>query len=268
MNERSSAGTARSRTSKSFGLQVRVEKLSHLVAERLRKQIAAGEIAAGDTLPSEAQLMKQMGVSRPTLREAMRVLESEGLLKLGRGARSGASVLVPSIERAARYGALYLATRGTTVGDIHQVRTLLEPALVAQHAANPKKALVRALQDCVAEQQSAIAERDYPRAVAAVNEFHSELVRHSPNSAFKLLAGMIQDISASIYPLMALNGTRSDQQLVYRRTQKSSAAHAKLLKLIMDGKAAEAERFWRDYMLDTAAFMTKNKLNDIRVKVS
>ncbi len=247
--------------------QVRAEKLSHLVAERLRGQIASGEISPGDTLPSETELMKQMGVSRPTLREAMRVLESEGLLQLGRGARSGAAILAPSIERAASYGAMYLATEGTTIGDIHQVRTLLEPSLAAQHAQTAKKHVVKVLQDCVTMQEQALQAHDYVGAVAAVNDFHEALVRYSPNNALKLLAGMLHDISANIYPLMAMNGTRSEQLQVSRRTQKSTEAHAKLTKLIAAGKAAEAERFWRDYMIDTAAFMAKSKLDTIRVQV-
>jgi DNA-binding FadR family transcriptional regulator len=249
-------------------LQVRAEKLSHLVAERLRGQIASGEMAPGDTLPSESELMQQMGVSRPTLREAMRVLESEGLLQLGRGARSGAVILAPSIERAARYGALYLTTQGTTIGDIHQVRTLLEPPLVAQYAGNSKKQVIRSLQECVKEQESALLAHDYTRAIAAVNEFHGQLVRHSPNKALKLLAGMLHNISANIYPLMALHALPNDQPLVQRRTHHSSEAHAKLVKLIATGKAAEAERFWRNYMLDTAVFMTKNKLDRIRVNLN
>ncbi len=261
-------GSKRTRSGASKNLKVRAEKLSHLVAERLRGQIASGEMIPGDTLPSETELMKQMGVSRPTLREAMRVLESEGLLQLGRGARSGAAILAPSIERAARYGALYLATQGTTIGDIHQVRTLLEPPLAAQHAQNPKKQVIRSLQECVAEQEAALAARDYPRAVAAVNDFHAELVRYSPNNALKLLAGMLHDISAHIYPLMVLQGTRTDQQVVYRRTQQSTDAHAKLVKVIAAGKATEAERFWREYMLETATFMSKHKIDGIKVKIS
>ena len=247
--------------------QIRAEKLSHLVAERLRGQIASGEIVPGDTLPSETELMKQMGVSRPTLREAMRVLESEGLLQLGRGARSGAAILAPSIDQAARYGAMYLATEGTTIGDIHQVRTLLEPSLVSQHAQGPKKHVIKALQDCVSLQEEALAAHDYPRAVAAINDFHEALVRHSSNNALKLLAGMLHDISASIYPLIAVNGTRSEQLQVSRRAQTSSEAHAKLIKLIAAGKAAEAEKFWREYMIDTATFMAKSKLDALKVQI-
>jgi DNA-binding FadR family transcriptional regulator len=246
---------------------VRAEKLSHLVAEKLRGQIASGQIEPGHKLPSEMELMKQMGVSRPTLREAMRVLESEGLLQLGRGARNGASVLAPSIDRAARYGAMYLATEGTTLGEIHQVRTLLEPSLAGQQAQDPKKPVVSALEECVALEEKALEARDHVAAVGAVNEFHELLVSHSSNNALKLLAGMLHGISADIYPLMALTGNRTEQQLVWKRTQVSTAAHARLTKLIATGKAPEAEKFWREYMVDTGTFMVKTKLDSLRVQV-
>lgn len=246
---------------------VRAEKLSHLVAERLRTQIAGGELAPGDTLPSEAELLKLLGVSRPTLREALRVLESEKLLQLGRGARSGATILAPSIGMAARYGALYLATQGTTLGEIHQVRTVLEPSLAAHHAQSAKKLVIKTLRDCVTAQEAALQARDYVMAVTAVNDFHEALVRYAPNKALKLLAGMLHAISADLYPLMPLSGTRSEQQVVWRRTEKSVASHAKLTNLIAEGKAAEAEKFWREYMNDTAAFMAKTRLNALRVQV-
>ena len=246
---------------------VRAEKLSHLVAERLRARIAGGELSPGDTLPMEAELLKQLGVSRPTLREALRVLESEKLLQLGRGARSGATVLAPSIGMAARYGAVYLATQGTTLGEIHEVRTVLEPSLAAHHAANAKKAVIRTLQECVAAEEAALQARDYVSAVAAVNDFHAALVRHAPNKALELLAGMLHEISADLYPLMPSQGSRSEQQVVWRRTEKSVAAHAKLTELIAAGKGDEAERFWREYMLDTAAFLNKTHLGALRVQV-
>ena len=60
-----------------------------LVAAYLRRQIVEGNIQDGDELPSEAVLMEQFDVSRPTLREALRVLESEGLLTVRRGSVGG-----------------------------------------------------------------------------------------------------------------------------------------------------------------------------------
>ena len=118
-------------------MPMRVRKLSHVVADALRIEIAAGQLNPGDQLMPEAELLQHFGVSRPTLREALRVVESEGLIQLGRGARTGATVLGPSIEIAARYGTMYLAVEKTTLGDVHQVRTLLEPLTVGALDGHP-----------------------------------------------------------------------------------------------------------------------------------
>src|SRR4051812_11362165 len=87
---------------------VRVRKLSHAVAERLRGQIVSGQRKAGGKLPLESELLVQFKVSRPTIREALRILEAESLILLGRGARGGATVLGPTVERAAQYAGMVL----------------------------------------------------------------------------------------------------------------------------------------------------------------
>src|SRR4051812_10355634 len=75
--------------------RIETPKLAHIVAQRLRRRIANGELPPGSSLPREADLMTQFGVSRPALREALRVLEAESLISLGRGARAGATVMAP-----------------------------------------------------------------------------------------------------------------------------------------------------------------------------
>jgi DNA-binding FadR family transcriptional regulator len=253
---------------KTVGDRVRAPKLSHLVAERLRTQIAQGELSAGDSLPSEAQLLQQFGVSRPTLREALRVLEAETLIQLGRGARSGAIVLGPSIEAVARYSGTFLASRGTTLAEIHQVRMLLEPQLAALLAQRSRKDDVKALRACVKSQQDALARDDYLAVISAVIEFHDVMVRCSDNGALGLLAGMLHDISLKVYPQMLVAGSTSERQAVKRRTDQSAEAHARLLELIADGKARESEEFWRNYMQDTAAFLVRTGLGKLRVQLS
>ena len=71
---------------------VRVPKMAELVAARLRRMIVRGELVEGDALPSETALMEEFAVSRPTLREAFRVLESESLINVRRGARGAGPV--------------------------------------------------------------------------------------------------------------------------------------------------------------------------------
>ncbi|RYG14158.1 MAG: FadR family transcriptional regulator [Burkholderiales bacterium] len=238
-------------------------KLAHLVADRLREQVAAGDLRNGDTLPPEAELLRQFNVSRPIMREALRVLEAENLIQLGRGARAGATVLTPTINTASRYGGLYLATQGTTLGEINQVRMLLEPPLAALLAQRTNKGFLADLESCVTTQREALARQDHAAAIAAVNEFHQQMVKHSENSALNLLAGMLSDISAGAYPRLLLS--RPNQRAVWARTEESCAAHAQLLKLISAGKAAQAETFWRKYMQETAEYLIDNSLANLPV---
>jgi len=245
-----------------------VQKLSHALVELFRSKIASGELKPGDTLLPEAELLQQLHVSRPTLRQALRVLESESLIQLGRGARSGATVLRPSIEAAAQYGALYLATQGATLAEIHQVRTLLEPplaALIARRAREDTSA-VASLQECVRIQQEALQRGDYVSAASAVNEFHGRLERLSENRALGMFAGMLNDIAVNVYPQIPLASSNiKDRRHIWRRSEKSTEAHAHLVSLIAAGKADAAEKFWRSYMVDTADFMQKNGLASLRV---
>ena len=78
------------------GAPVRSPKTAELVAGTLRRMVVDGQLKEGDFLPNEAELMAHFGVSRPTLREAVRVLESERLVEVRRGSRTGARVRVPA----------------------------------------------------------------------------------------------------------------------------------------------------------------------------
>src|ERR1700680_2909057 len=80
---------------------LRVPKTAELIAERLRGQIIRGELTEGDALPNETELVEKFGVSRPTLREALRVLESESLLDITRGMRGGGGGGMPPADNAA-----------------------------------------------------------------------------------------------------------------------------------------------------------------------
>ena len=108
-----------------IGTVVRAPKTGELIAAHLRRRIVRGELRAGETLPAESQLMEQFGVSRPTLREAFRILEAETLISVRRGSRGGARVVAPDTSVAARYVGLLLQMQGATINDVYEARMIL-----------------------------------------------------------------------------------------------------------------------------------------------
>src|SRR6266705_1959172 len=109
------------------GTVVRAPKTGELIATHLRRQIVRGELRPGETLPAESQLMEQFSVSRPTLREAFRILEAETLISVRRGSRGGARVVAPDTSVAARYVGLLLQIKGATINDVYEARMISEP---------------------------------------------------------------------------------------------------------------------------------------------
>src|SRR5579859_3651515 len=116
------------------GQLIRVPKAAELVVAELRRQIIRGELADGDPLPPEPDLLARFGVSRPTIREVYRVLESESFITVRRGAKGGAWVRPPPLEVAARYVAFTLEYRGVTVRDVYDARAALEVPSVGKLA--------------------------------------------------------------------------------------------------------------------------------------
>lgn len=233
---------------------IKTPKIAHIVSSRLRRQIIMGELRPGDTLPTEAQLMAHFGISRPALREALRILEAESLIAIGRGIRGGATILQPTIEKLAQYGTYYLVANGTRFRDIHEARMLIEPAVAAQLAAKPRKDAVLALREVLQQGLSAVATGDLKAALLSSSEFHATLVRFSQNKALALLVGMLHDIV--IASLAALREQENDLRKRMRVVEKSFQAYERLIELIEQGKSEETEQFWRQYMEKSARLLT------------
>src|SRR3954447_20158277 len=172
-------------------IPVRVPKTAELVAAELRRRLVAGDLDEGDALPPEALLRETFGVSRPTLREAYRVLESEGLIEVHRGARGGARVRVPNDEAAARYAGLVLQHRGTNVADVCAVRSIIEPVCASMLAARHDGADIARLHAVMALTE---APTDTAQRAGAQTDFHAELVRLAGNQSLVLLHGIVQHI--------------------------------------------------------------------------
>ncbi|WP_205446780.1 GntR family transcriptional regulator [Candidatus Frankia alpina] len=241
------------------GRRVRVPKTAELVASQLRRRIIRGELTEGDALPPEPTLMTQFGVSRPTLREAFRVLEAEALISVRRGAHGGARVHLPSPTVAARYAGLVLEHRGATLGDVHQASAIIEPPCAALLAERHDAVDVSVLRGILAEADEVV---DDPTALAAAQAaFHLAVVELTGNKSLSVVTGMLQHLVelTSAQHGHAIAGAGPDASpasaaAVDRAVDNRLSAgatrqlHAALVDLVEIGDAAGADRHWRQHL--------------------
>lgn len=150
----------------------RPSRAPDVVAATLRRQILSGELAPGDSLPTESELISRLGVSRETVRMALRLLDAEGLTTTSQG-RGGVRIRHPEPERVARSLVQLFTLTGATWGDLLSFRIMLEPAAAA-HVAEHATASQR-------ERLSEVAAGGIAADGTGYHEFHEELVEASGN---------------------------------------------------------------------------------------
>ncbi|SMH30882.1 FadR/GntR family transcriptional regulator [Mesorhizobium australicum] len=116
--------------------RVVVPKASGLLATRLRDLIIQGEFASGDLLPPERDLVAESGLSRGSVREALKILETEGLIEIRAGRSGGARVTVPKRTDLARSTELFVRTNGVSLEALLDCRIAVEPMLAKLTARN------------------------------------------------------------------------------------------------------------------------------------
>jgi DNA-binding FadR family transcriptional regulator len=225
-------------------------KAASRIANLLRREIVTGALHAGDKLLPERVLQEQFQVSRPTLREAMRLLESESLIKISRGQHGGARVQKLDISVTARQVGMFLQMEGTTLVDVLQARTFLEPPAAGLIAESRSLAVIDKLRESVGLAKKAYEEGD-PRALADAQVHFSEvLTSHAGNKTLSLFARLLHDI---VHQQMTDVTVRTHSHEGVRKMQwLSIRGREKLIELIEQGKGEEAEKFWRLHLESTA----------------
>ncbi|HVW45063.1 MAG TPA: FadR/GntR family transcriptional regulator [Amycolatopsis sp.] len=225
-------------------------KLAEQVAAQLRRQIINGELAEGDALPPESELVEQFGVSRPTLREAFRVLESESLIAIRRGAHGGARVQPPRREVAARYASFILEYQGATLRDVYEARIALELPSVTELAKRRTKADLDVLTAAL-ERAEDVAAEDPLEAVRLHGDFHLLLMRLAGNETLVLLSEMLHHIIE-----VANTSLQPDSGPVAERAQHTTTkTHHKVVELIRARDARGAEDIWRRHLAEAEGYV-------------
>ncbi|MEY2925915.1 MAG: hypothetical protein RL367_392 [Pseudomonadota bacterium] len=237
--------------------RIRVPKTSEIIADHFRGQIVRGELKEGDFLPPEGQLMTNMGISRPTLREAFRILEAESLISVIRGSRTGARVHRPSVELVSRYAGYALQSLGTTVADLYQARLAIEPQVVRWLATKPERQAIRRLRAEIERLRVLLVANRHDDFLEAVNEFHATLVDVTGTKTLSFMNQLLINLTARHqgdykrrHPL--------DHDVRRKRLQAGLKSYQKLVDLIEGEQVEEAVRHWRLHLANANATWAGN----------
>jgi GntR family transcriptional repressor for pyruvate dehydrogenase complex len=236
--------------------QIRMPKTGEVVAERLRRQIARGELTIGQRLPPEDELTAVFGIARTTLREALRILESQGLLEIRRGRAGGPVVTMPKIDSLAEGLAVTLQLQGTTAGDLDIARQLIEPRLAGRLARSHTTDDLVALQTAADRAARAAEASDRVGFGAAAIAMHETVMERAGNTTLATFSRLLHALVAQYYVSSA---ARSDQD----KMQRAVRSYRKLVRLIDAGDAAAAEEHWRKQMTFTIEGWQRNERVDL-----
>lgn len=235
---------------------VRPQKMADIVAARIRQMIARGELREGDWLPTEPDLMIRFGVSRPTLREAFRLLEADSLISIRRGPPGGARVHLPGPEAAAPIFGLLLTLQGTTLSDVYEARRVIEPPAARRLAEDGSDA---DHDELAAELDKVKAALDEPTTFAMETvRFHQRIVELAGNRTLATVIGMLEEIMsrhiAALYdePSGTAEGMRA-------RNRRAVRAYERLVELVRARNGDAAEEFWRKHMESAGRYIFASK---------
>ncbi len=220
----------------------REESRHHLVVQRLRSAIAQGHLVAGEHLPSERELCEQLGVSRTIVREAIRVLASQGILTVRQGRRAVlATDLSVAYMRPMRQ--LIEATARETFGDVLDARLILEVASAERAARRANEADVASMLAALETLRAAPASS--PAAVEAHSAFHRAVALASHNL---FLARMVESLIESHIAHDPDRAGTTEEPLDMPLLPIGYEAHARIFRPIRDRRVAAAHRAMHEHL--------------------
>jgi GntR family transcriptional repressor for pyruvate dehydrogenase complex len=228
----------------------RQPRVAELVASRLRDDILSGRLKEGDVLPSQEALFAEFGVSPPAVREAIHVLEADGLISVRRGNVGGAVVHLPSPERTAHMISMVLQSRGATPADVSGALMHLEP-VCAGLCAERQDRLTEVVPFLAAEiERQATQFDDLGQYVPNARRFHEALVARCGNESMILLIGSLEVIW-SAHESAVWGGEAAadgDADLLARTRRAALRDHHRIVDAIRDGNQARAVKLATDHL--------------------
>lgn len=215
----------------------RPDKISERIARDILSDIVSRELAPGTTLSSESAMLDRYGVGRASLREALRILEIHGAIKIKPGSRGGPVVAELTSRDFGRASSFYFHAKRATLGDLLSARLALEPIVAGLAARNITAEGAAALRRSLTVHSHADSPARPPRGAAA-STFHAIVNSLSGNPVLDLMCGSLLDIQY----------TRGPDELWLDEGGEVLRAHERIASAIIEGNAELSEQRMRRHI--------------------
>jgi DNA-binding FadR family transcriptional regulator len=222
--------------------RVAASRMSEAIVGQIRTLIRNELLRPGDKLPSERELSEQLGVSRVTVREALRVLEASGLLTIRVGARGGAFVTSPSSAKISTELADLVTLSPLTATEVTEARQVFEIGIVPLIVERATEQDIADLRAMVREHQAALRDGEYGMASSAA--FHGRLAASTHNAAVEMF---VRSFHGPL--LMSLREAQVAAPLMGHR---GTVEHRDLVEAIAAGDVGKAQDIMRLHLRRTA----------------
>jgi GntR family transcriptional regulator, transcriptional repressor for pyruvate dehydrogenase complex len=224
--------------------------LSSQIVAQIRDALFAGELKTGDVLGSEADLSKRFGVSRVSVRDALRSLEAMGIVDIRMGAKGGATIAAGSSDRFADALAIQLVLIGVTREDLLQARAATESMTAELAATHATPEDLMELKFIIDEAEENVGDAD--QTVLLGQKFHLAVARAAHNEILLAQLKAMRDVL-----------WRPGRQPGREHAKCIAHVHRELYELIAAGKASEA----RQLMASHVKTLRFNALDNSRFSV-
>lgn len=223
---------------------IRKSRRYHQVADQIQRLIAKGVLKVGDHLPAERELASQLGVSRSSVRDAIRTLEVMGILESQHG--KGTVVRDLSTDSLVVPLASVLLRKRGLVAELLDVRRMIEPALAARAAVNARDEEIAQLEDILKRQREKM--RRGEETIAEDSEFHRTIALAARNSVVLRVLDVLMDL---------LRESRARSLQVPGRRERSYEGHLRILRAIKRRDGAAAERAARKHLREIEGIVVR-----------
>ena len=223
---------------------VRKTRVFEDVARQIQRLIVDGVLKPGELLPPERQLAEQFGVSRNSVRDAIRALELTGFVIARHG--EGNVVADVSADTLVAPIATLLLHKRKLVAELLDVRRMIEPALAARAAVHASDEEIAHLEEILGRQREKTARGE--STVEEDSQFHYSIALAAGNSVVRKLLDVLMDL---------LRETRARSLQVEGRLERSLAGHRRVLDAIRRRDARGAERAVRQHLDEIESIVMK-----------